>query len=109
MGDLPGGAGPSGAHLGRRSGVPVYITENGIADAADAKRGAFLVASPAELARAIADGVDVRGYFHWSLIDNFEWAEGYEPRFGLVEVDYATQERARASAVSTRGSRARRA
>jgi beta-glucosidase len=76
-----------------RSGRPVYITENGIADASDAKRGPFLVSHLTELGRAIADGVDVRGYYHWSLLDNFEWAEGYEPRFGLVEVDYATQER----------------
>jgi beta-glucosidase len=74
----------------RRSGLPVYVTENGIADARDAKRGAFLVDHLRELERAIADGVDVRGYYHWSLLDNFEWAEGYEPRFGLVEVDYAT-------------------
>ncbi len=74
----------------KRSGLPVYVTENGIADAADAKRGAFLVDHLAELARAIADGVDVRGYFHWSLLDNFEWAEGYEPRFGLAAVDYGT-------------------
>jgi len=77
----------------QRSGVPVYITENGIADATDSRRGPFLVRHLAQLARAIADGVDVRGYFHWSLLDNFEWAEGYGPRFGLVEVDYATQDR----------------
>ena len=73
-----------------RSGLPVYVTENGIADARDEKRGRFIVDHLAELGRAIADGVDVRGYFHWSLLDNFEWAEGYEPRFGLVGVDYAT-------------------
>ena len=77
----------------RRSGLPVYVTENGIADAADTRRASFLVRHLAEIARAIADGVDVRGYFHWSLLDNFEWAEGYGPRFGLVEVDRATQER----------------
>ena len=41
----------------------------------------------------MADGTDVRGYFYWSLLDNFEWALGYEPRFGLVHVDYATQVR----------------
>jgi beta-glucosidase len=77
----------------KRSGLPVYITENGIADARDTKRAAFIRSHLAELARAIADGVDVRGYLHWSLLDNFEWAEGYEPRFGLVRVDYATGER----------------
>ena len=46
-----------------------------------------------ELERAIADGVDVRGYFYWSLLDNFEWAYGYDKRFGLVRVDYPTQPR----------------
>ena len=76
-----------------RSRLPVYVTENGIADAADTRRGPFLTRHLAELARAIRDGIDVRGYFHWSLLDNFEWAEGYEPRFGLVEVDYKTQAR----------------
>lgn len=83
----------------RRSGLPVYVTENGIADARDVERGAFLVDHLRELQRAIDDGVDVRGYYHWSLLDNFEWAEGYEPRFGLVEMDYETGERrVRASA-----------
>jgi beta-glucosidase len=77
----------------RRSALPVYVTENGIADAADTKRGPFLVRHLAELARAIDDGVDVRGYFHWSLLDNFEWSEGYGPRFGLCEVDYVTLQR----------------
>jgi beta-glucosidase len=74
----------------KRSGLPVYITENGIADARDSRRAGFIRSHLAELARAVADGVDVRGYFHWSLLDNFEWAEGYEPRFGLVRVDYET-------------------
>ena len=44
-------------------------------------------------ARSLGDGVDVRGYFVWSLLDNFEWAEGFDQRFGLVHVDYATQRR----------------
>jgi beta-glucosidase len=78
---------------GRRSGLPVYITENGIADAADSRRGSFIVRHLREVGRALADGVDVRGYFHWSLMDNFEWSEGYAPRFGLVAVDYETLER----------------
>ena len=55
--------------------------------------GRFIVRHLARVARAIARGIDVRGYYHWSLLDNFEWAEGYGPRFGLVEVDYATQAR----------------
>jgi beta-glucosidase len=77
----------------RRSGLPVYVTENGIADATDARRASFIVRHLTEVARALADGVDVRGYFHWSLLDNFEWSEGYTPRFGLVAVDYDTLER----------------
>jgi beta-glucosidase len=89
----PSGLGRLVRAWARRSGVPVYVTENGIADAADAKRASFLIEHLTELGRAIADGVDVRGYFHWSLTDNFEWAEGYAPRFGLFEVDYSTQER----------------
>jgi beta-glucosidase len=89
----PPGLGVVVREWARRSARPVYITENGLADARDTRRAAFLAAHLAELARAIADGVDVRGYYHWSLLDNFEWAEGYEPRFGLVRVDFATGER----------------
>ncbi len=74
-------------------GKPLYVTENGIADARDTKRAAFLEAHLREVAGALRDGVDVRGYLHWSLMDNFEWAEGYAPRFGLYAVDYATQAR----------------
>ncbi|MEI9942448.1 MAG: family 1 glycosylhydrolase [Pseudomonadota bacterium] len=70
-----------------------WISENGIADAADSRRTEFITSHLTEVARAIADGVDVRGYLHWSLLDNFEWAEGYAPRFGLYAVDYATQTR----------------
>lgn len=77
----------------RRSGVPMIVTENGVADASDTRRARFIARHLAEVARCIAEGIDVRGYFYWSLIDNFEWAEGYEPRFGLIEVDYATQAR----------------
>ena len=72
---------------------PIWITENGIADAADSKRGRFLADHLVQIDRAISRGVDVRGYMHWSLLDNFEWADGYAPRFGLYAVDYATQRR----------------
>ncbi len=77
----------------RRYRVPILVTENGLADAADAQRGRFILDHLAWLARAIDEGCDVRGYLHWSLIDNFEWAHGFAPRFGLAEVDYQTFER----------------
>jgi beta-glucosidase len=78
-----------------RPGTPVVFTEHGFADAADALRPRALVASLAALGRAIASGADVRAYFHWSLLDNFEWAEGYHGRFGLYAVDFADPERPR--------------
>ena len=74
-------------------GVPLYVTENGIHDPADAIRPGFLVDHVAAVREAIGQGADVRGYFHWALVDNFEWAEGWLPRFGLIEVDPATQKR----------------
>ena len=89
----PEGLGQLVRTWGTRSKLPIFITENGIADANDTRREQFLIDHLSQLARAIADGVDVRGYFHWSLLDNFEWADGYTPRFGLAEVDYATGER----------------
>ncbi|MFG7945795.1 MULTISPECIES: GH1 family beta-glucosidase [Streptomyces] len=75
---------------------PVVVTENGCAypePVRDAERIAFHDAHLRELHAALRDGVDVRGYFVWSLLDNFEWAEGYRQRFGLVHVDFATLRR----------------
>ncbi len=72
---------------------PVYITENGVADAKDLKRTKFIKEHLRWVYKAIQDKTDVRGYFHWSLLDNFEWAYGFEPRFGLIEMDYNTMER----------------
>jgi beta-glucosidase len=80
--------------------LPIYVTENGIADADGARRPEFLRAHLAAVARAIGAGVPVRGYFHWSLLDNFEWAEGFAPRFGLYRVDYATLARMPTPAVA---------
>ncbi|MEU9175695.1 GH1 family beta-glucosidase [Streptomyces sp. NPDC048550] len=83
-------------------GVPLLITENGAAyvdyadpegDVHDPERIDYLHGHLAAVHRAIADGADVRGYFVWSLLDNFEWAYGYSQRFGLVHVDFATQRR----------------
>jgi beta-glucosidase len=82
---------PEGLHraiaAAARTGVPVYVTENGIATADDGERVAYLRDHLAQVARALADGIDVRGYIYWSSFDNFEWAEGYRPTFGLIGID----------------------
>ena len=81
---------------------PIFITENGAAfkdevtsDGAihDERRLEYIRQHLIQVYLAIQDGVDVRGYFAWSLLDNFEWAHGYTKRFGIVRVDYETQER----------------
>ncbi|MBI3976346.1 MAG: glycoside hydrolase family 1 protein [Armatimonadetes bacterium] len=77
----------------RAYGRPIYITENGLPDADDDLRPAFLVSHLREAWRALQEGADIRGYFHWSLIDNFEWADGWTLRFGLIGMDPATQVR----------------
>jgi beta-glucosidase/6-phospho-beta-glucosidase/beta-galactosidase len=66
---------------------PIFITENGIADAKDIKREKFIKEHLYFANKAMQAGVDLRGYFYWSLLDNFEWAHGFWPRFGLVEID----------------------
>jgi beta-glucosidase len=85
-----------------RYGLPVYVTENGMScldwvaldgKVHDPQRIDFLSRYLAQLQRAIREGVDVRGYFQWSLLDNFEWAEGYRQRFGLIFTEFATQRR----------------
>jgi len=73
--------------------LPIYITENGLSDAKDKLRKNFIRDHLIWVHRAIQEGIDVRGYFHWSLMDNFEWEKGFESRFGLVEIDYKTLER----------------
>jgi len=80
---------------------PLWITENGAADNTgvvdggvdDRMRCAYLEAHFAEVAQLLQDGVDLRGYYVWSLLDNFEWAQGYSQRFGIVHVDFSTQKR----------------
>ncbi|MFH1657198.1 MAG: glycoside hydrolase family 1 protein [bacterium] len=73
--------------------LPIYVTENGLADAGDSRRKDFIKNHLSGIHKAIRGGADVRGYFHWSLMDNFEWDKGNEPRFGLLEIDYKTLER----------------
>ncbi|MDR7544037.1 MAG: family 1 glycosylhydrolase [Armatimonadota bacterium] len=75
----------------RRYGLPVFITENGLADADDDLRPRFIVEHLRRVAQAIAEGVPVLGYYHWSLVDNFEWADGWNLRFGLYHLDQTTQ------------------
>ena len=70
--------------------LALYVTENGIGTTDDTQRVDYVHQALAGVLDAIAEGVDVRGYTYWSLLDNFEWALGYRPRFGLVEVDRAT-------------------
>lgn len=76
-----------------RLGLPIYITEMGLPDADDNQRPAFLLSHLGALQRAIQAGVDVRGVFVWTLVDNFEWSEGWGLRFGLYALDERTQER----------------
>jgi beta-glucosidase len=73
--------------------LPIYVTENGITEGDDTRRVDFYDKHLTALRATLAAGVDVRGYFAWSLLDNYEWAEGYTPRFGIVHTDYATQTR----------------
>lgn len=70
--------------------VPVFVTENGIATADDTRRIAYTDAALRGLHAAIEDGVEVLGYEHWSALDNYEWASGFRPTFGLIAVDRET-------------------
>ena len=72
---------------------PIIITENGIADSKDDRRSLFIERYIYAMNRAIKEGSNIEGYFYWSLMDNFEWAEGYDMKFGLYKVDFNTQER----------------
>jgi len=70
--------------------IPILVTENGIATTNDERRIAFMAEALDEVQKCLAEGIDVRSYIHWSLLDNFEWGFGYGPRFGLVAVDRET-------------------
>jgi beta-glucosidase len=80
-------------YASKEAGVPIIVTENGVATADDTRRVEYFQRALAGLKSAIDDGVDVRGYVAWSLLDNFEWMNGFEPKFGIVAVDRATQRR----------------
>ena len=74
-----------------RYSLPLYITENGIADEADYQRSYYLVSHISSIHRAIEKGADVRGYLHWSLLDNYEWSSGFSQKFGLIGFDRKTK------------------
>lgn len=73
--------------------LPLIVTESGLADGDDSQRRWFITQQLVGMQKALDEGVDLRGYLHWSLLDNFEWAYGKWPRYGLVHVDYKTQQR----------------
>jgi beta-glucosidase len=75
------------------TGLPVLVTENGVAVSDDARRVEYVYRALEGVLRCLEDGIPVEGYTYWSALDNFEWALGYGPTFGLIAVDRATQER----------------
>jgi beta-glucosidase len=83
-----------------RYGLPIHITENGVADSDGDLRPDFLRSHLYAVSQAVDEGIPVEGYYHWSLMDNFEWAEGYQHRFGLYTVDFDTLERRPGPAVA---------
>lgn len=84
---------------GKKFGIPLFVTENGVEDSQDTLRPFYTVQHIQEVAKAIQEGCPVKGYFHWSLIDNFEWERAWTQRFGLWELDTQTQERRKRSTV----------
>jgi beta-glucosidase len=86
--------------LAARYGKPIFITENGLPDDDDDRRSAFIVDHLTQVWRAMDEGIPVRGYYHWSLVDNFEWTWGWSLKFGLIQVDPITQTRTRRSSAS---------
>ncbi len=78
---------------GAEYGKPVYITENGVADSKDILRPKYISEHVEQVRTLVENGIDVRGYFHWALTDNYEWAMGFKIRFGLYEVDLITKQR----------------
>jgi beta-glucosidase len=95
-------------YASKETGVPLIVTENGIATTDDTRRVEYVQRAVAGLKRAIDDGVDVRGYMAWSLLDNFEWMSGFEPKFGIVAVDRVTQQRTIKPSATVLGNIARR-
>lgn len=77
----------------KRFGKPIYITENGMADSTDKIRPGFILTHLSAVHKAVKDGADVRGFYYWTFVDNYEWVEGWTTRFGLIGLNPETQER----------------
>lgn len=95
-------------YAAKETGVPIIVTENGIATEDDTRRVEYYQRALAGLKDAMDDGVDVRGYVAWSLLDNFEWMSGFTPKFGIVAVDLKTQKRTIKPSAAVLGNIARR-
>ncbi len=95
MGDeyYPEAIGGTIRHAAQVSGIPIMVTENGLASTDDSRRLEYFQRALRCVADCMNEGIDVRGYFCWSAMDNFEWNSGYGPKFGIIEVDRETQER----------------
>ena len=74
-------------HYAKRRNLPIIITENGIDDGRDHKRTKYIVTHTKKVWDAIQQGIPVKGYFYWSLMDNFEWADKFKPKYGLYTID----------------------
>ncbi|MEU5809435.1 family 1 glycosylhydrolase [Streptomyces sp. NPDC047718] len=100
----PTGLYPVLKDYGRRyRGLPLTVTESGIASASGKRRAEFTVRALEQIEKVRNEGVDVRGYYHWSLMDNFEWLGGFGPRFGLYAVDRSTMQRTPTEAAEVYG------
>lgn len=109
MGEVyPGSLAGAVRYAHQVSGVPILITEHGIVTKDDTIRARFIPAALRELHQAIGDGVPVKGYIHWSLVDNFEWSLGFWPNFGLAQVDRTTFKRTAKPSAAVLGAIARR-
>lgn len=87
----------------KKFNLPLFITENGLSDAKDRLRAKFITEHLEQLVKSKNDGADIRGYFHWSLLDNYEWSEGFWPKFGLIAVDRKTLKRTLRPSAKTYG------
>ena len=95
MGDeyYPEAIGGTIRHAAQVAGIPIMVTENGLASTDESRRLEYFQRALRCVADCLYEGIDVRGYFCWSAMDNFEWNSGYGPKFGIIEVDRKTQQR----------------